>query len=239
MDPRYNIPTIQNRDDALDFQAKIASEIHLTPEFDEPTLVAAVDTAYGDKEELVFATVVVTTFPEIEMVERASYYAPVAFPYVPGLMFFREGEAIIRAIQKLRETPDLLIVHGHGIAHPKTCGLACHLGHLFDLPTIGCSRKLLTGQHRDIPEQKGGSQPILLRGKEVGVAYRSKERVKPIFISPAYRCDLEQARDLTVRNLRGYRLPEPLRLAHLFANKFKRNIEKRGSYHPSQKESTN
>ncbi len=237
MDPRYSIPTIRKRNEAIDFQAEIASKIHLTPEYEEPSLIAAVDTAYGDNGELVFASVVVTTFPEIEIVERASYYSPVTFPYLPGLLFFREGTAIIEAFKKLRETPQLLIVHGQGIAHPKQCGMACHLGHLYDVPAIGCSRKLIAGRHRDLPEQKGSAQPIILRGREAGVAYRSKEKVKPIFISPAFRCNLEQARDLVVRNLRGYRQPEPLRLAHLFANKFKRLVEKKGGPRPIRNES--
>ena len=118
-------------------------------------------------------------------------------------------------------------VHGHGTAHPRRIGMACQIGLDFDLPTIGCARKLLSGAIRPVGETRGSSQPILLKGREVGLAYRSKDRVKPIFISPGYKCDLPFALDIIVKCLRGYRLPEPLRIAHLFANKYKRYNEKK------------
>jgi len=177
---------------------------------------------------MLYAAAVVTSFPEVEVVERSFYHGTMSFPYVPGLKYYREGPIIVKALANLSTEPDLIIVHGHGIAHPKRCGMACQIGLTFDKPTIGCARKLLAGRFREVPEIKGSSQPIHLNEKVVGVAYRSKDKVKPVFISPAYKIDLERARDLSLRNLRGYRLPEPLRLAHLFANKYKRRIEKGG-----------
>ena len=193
----------------------------------EPKLIAAVETDYGTGGEILYAGAVITTFPELRQVERALHYGKVTFPYHPGLLFFREGEVIVHALAKLRSEVDLIIVSGHGLAHPQLCGVACHVGVAFDKPTIGCARRLLAGQHRPLDETKGSIQPISLRGREVGLAYRSKDGVKPIYVSPAHRCDLTFARDIIVRSVREYRQPEPLRFAHLEANKYRRRSEDR------------
>jgi deoxyribonuclease V len=193
----------------------------------EPRLIAAVETDYRTGGEILYAGAVIATFPELRQVERALYYARVTFPYHPGLLFFREGEVIVNALAKLRSDVDLIIVSGHGLAHPQLCGVACHVGVALDKPTIGCARRLLAGQHRPLDETKGSMQPIMLRGHEVGLAYRSKDGVKPIFISPAHRCDLAFARDIILRSVREYRQPEPLRFAHLEANKYRRRSEQR------------
>ncbi len=224
------------REEAYAIQEEMAGRVELYANTQSPQLIAAVDTAYGYNAGTLFAAVVVTTFPEIEIVERTYHYGPLNFPYTPGLFYFREGPVIIEALGRVNSDPDLVIIHGHGLAHPKRCGMACSIGLTFDKPTIGCTRKLLTGYHRPVGEAKGSCQPIMIRSKEVGLVYRSKDNVKPIFISPAYKCDLNQAKEIIVQNLRGYRLPEPLRLAHLFANKFRRQIEKRG--HEKQRQRT-
>jgi deoxyribonuclease V len=192
----------------------------------EPKLIGAVDTAYGYGGEKLYASAVVMTFPDLEEVARMSQFCEVTFPYIPGLFYFREGPAIVDALAGLSVDPDVIIVHGHGIAHERSCGLATHVGLEFDIPTIGCSRRLLTGTHRPLGDAKGSSQPIIYRRKEVGKAIRSKEKVKPLYISPGNGCDLNYCVDIVTRCLRGYRLPEPLRLAHLLANKFKRYKEK-------------
>ena len=223
----YEWPTTKT--EAYTIQEEMAGRVELHTNTESPGLIAAVDTAYGNNADTLFASVVVTTFPEIEVVERTYHYGPLNFPYIPGLFYFREGPVIIEALANVESEPDLIIVHGHGLAHPKRCGMACSLGIVFDKPTIGCARKLLTGDHRPVGETKGSCQPITIRSKEVGFAYRSKDNVKPIFISPAYKCDPDQAKEIIVQNLRGFRLPEPLRLAHLFANKLRRQIEKEGA----------
>ncbi len=218
--------------------AETAKAVSLLNFIHDPELVAAVDTAYGVGAEYVYASAVVTRFPDIEEVERTVARARAPFPYIPGLLFFREGPAITEALERLKSTPDVIIVHGHGVAHPRRCGMASQIGVLFDVPSIGCCRRILAGRHRPVGDSKGSAEPIMLGGQEVGWAYRSKDHVKPIFISPGHKCDLATARDIVVRNLRGFRLPEPLRLAHLFANKHKRNLENRrtddvGSPHTS------
>lgn len=215
----------KNRSEAAAVQASLADKVELLSHYKEINTIAAVESAYGLNAETVYVSVVVCTFPEIKEIERKVHYGPVGFPYVPGMFFFREGEVIIKALEKLEKEPDLLMVHGHGIAHPVRFGMASQLGVTFNKPSIGCCRKLLTGYHRDIEAAKGSYQKMTYQGKDVGYAYRSKDGVKPIFISPGHLIDLEQSKDIVVRNLRGFRLPEPLRFAHQSANKFKRQIE--------------
>jgi deoxyribonuclease V len=198
----------------------------------DPKLIAAVETDYSRDGDILYCAASVLTFPDHQVVERSLFFSHVTFPYYADLIFFREGFTMISALAKLHSDPDLLMVSGHGIAHPQLCGVASHIGIAFDKPTVGCARRLLDGQHRDVDEMKGSAQPILLRGQEVGVAYRSKDGVKPIFISPAHRCDLEFARRLTVQCLREYRLPEPLRIAHLEANKYRQRSEEKGRQRP-------
>jgi len=221
-----------SRSEAYAIQEKLAAEVDLHGGSGDHKLISAVDTAYGHGGSVLYACAVTVTFPEIEEVERVFYHGKLQFPYVPGLLYFREGPIIVKALAELKSDPDLIIVHGHGIAHPKRCGMATHIGLVFDRPTIGCARRLLAGSHRPVPPAKGSYQPIFLRSKEVGVAYRSKDNVKPIFISPGHRCDLAEAKDMVLRNLRGFRQPEPLRLAHLFVNKYKRHMEKEKADQP-------
>lgn len=217
--------------EAMDIQNELAEQVQILSsiEVDEIKTVAAVDTAYGVNAEVIFAAAAVFSFPDIDEIERRFQYDRVEFPYIPGMFYFREGPTIEKVLLKLESDPDLIIIHGHGIAHPRSCGLASHIGLLFDKPTIGCARKLIVGHHREIPPGKGNSQPITLNGRQVGLAYRSKEKVKPIFISPGHKCDISLASEITIKNMRGYRQPEPLRLAHLFANKFKRHIERKAA----------
>lgn len=192
----------------------------------EPELIAAVETAYGYGGEIAYSAAVVLTFPEMKEVERSLAHCSTEFPYVPGLFYFREGPSLVAALEQLKSQPDLILVSGHGIAHPRQCGIASHLGIDFNKPSIGCARRLAHGKHRPVGETKGSREVIRHREAELGVAYRSKDKVKPIYISPGHLCDMTLSRELVVRCLRGYRLPEPLRFAHLMANKHKRFMEK-------------
>lgn len=215
----------QSKTDAIELQKEMAEKIQIFSNNKSIKNIAAVETAYNSNNEIVIAAVSTFSFPDIIEQERTFQYCKVTFPYIPGLFFFREGEAIIKALEKLNTDPDLIIVHGHGIAHPRFCGIASHIGLLFDKPTIGCCRKLLVGTHREVRPEKGDYQEMIYKGKHVGYAIRSKDNVKPIFVSPGHLCDLNTARDIIMKNLRGYRLPEPLRLAHSAVNKYKRHVE--------------
>lgn len=212
--------------EAYGYQSETVRRVEIRSSAEKPRLIAAVDTDYGVGGETLYAAVAVLTFPELVEVERTFHSEKVVFPYIPGLFYYREGPVIVGALSKARSAVDLVMVSGHGTAHPKLCGIACHVGIDFGVTAIGCSRRLLAGEHEPVGDLNGSFAPIMLSGKEVGLAYRSKDGVKPIFISPGHRCDLAYARDITVACLRGYRLPEPLRIAHLLANKSRQRAER-------------
>jgi deoxyribonuclease V len=211
---------------ALTFQRACVARVALTGNNRPPRLIAAVDTAYGLNGRHVYASAIVMDFATLTEVEKTSAGRPVTFPYIPGLFYFREGPAMVDALSMLEHDADVIIVHGHGVAHPRMCGSASHIGLTFDKPAIGCARRLLAGAHVPVAAERGASQPIRIGRDEVGIAYRSKDNVKPIFISPGHRCDLPFALDVIVHSLRGFRLPEPQRVAHLYANKYRRYREK-------------
>lgn len=215
-----------DRQSAQAAQALAADHVVLTSNLTAPQTIAAVDTDYGFEGKTLYAAAVVLRFPEFEEIERSYAAVEVAFPYIPGLLFYREGPAILEALGSLASRPDVIIINGHGIAHPSRCGIASHVGLACDAPTIGCARKLLSGTHRPLDPSKGSTQPILIGGKEVGLVLRSKEDVKPIYISPGHKCDLRFSIDIVKRSLRGFRLPEPLRVAHLLANKYRQKCER-------------
>ena len=211
--------------DAIVIQQDMRQRLDLGGNERTPSTIAAVETAYGFEGKTIYAAAVVMTLPELEFVEQTSDSGPVDFPYSPGLLYFREGRSVVSALAKIRSEPDVIVVHGHGTAHESKCGIASSVGVVFDRPTIGCARKLLAGRHREVEETRGSSEPILLGSEVVGIAYRSKDAVKPIFVSPGHRCNLDSAREVIVQCLRGYRLPEPCRLAHAAANRLRRKFD--------------
>lgn len=215
-----------SRGQAMAIQRELCERVDISGNFRPPSTIAAVETAYGYEGKVVFAATAVVTFPELEVVERTFAHRPAVFPYVPGLFYFREGPAMIAALEQIEAEVDVIIVHGHGLAHPEGCGIASCIGLAFDIPTIGCARRLLSGRHREVGAAKGSEESIMHKSQPVGVAYRSRDSVKPIFISPGHLCNIEQARDTVVQCLRGYRLPEPQRIAHASANKSRRRHER-------------
>ncbi len=228
MDSNSIHPWPTNRDEAYAILQETARQVSIDANTPEPSLIAGVETDYGQSGDILYGAAVVVSFPEFQVVERALYFHKLTFPYYPNLVFFREGPAMVGALAKLKTRPDLLMISGHGLAHPQGCGPAGHLGVMFNIPAIGCARRLLAGQFREPDNAKGSAEAIVLGGRAVGVAYRSKDGVKPIFISPAHLCDLAFARRITVQCLRDYRLPEPLRIAHLEANKYRRRSDEAG-----------
>ncbi len=178
-------------------------------------LVAGVDVSF--KEGRAVAAVVVLEYASQEIVEVCVARQAVRFPYVPGLLSFREIPPALAAWRKLTCAPDLVLVDGHGIAHPRRFGLGAHLGVLLDLPTVGCAKKRFIGAH-DEPGLEAGATAQLLDGCEkIGVVVRTKHHVKPVFVSIGHKVDLRGAVRHVLRCTRGYRLPEPTRLAHLAA----------------------
>lgn len=173
--------------------------------------VAGVDAHYDAGR--VWAAVVVMSLPDLVTVESALIQRPLAFPYVPGLLSFREAPAILDALHRLSGRPDLLLVDGQGLAHPRRFGLACHLGVLADVPTIGVAKSRLVGTHQEPGIARGAWSPLIDRGETIGAVLRTRRAVKPVFVSVGHRISLETAIDLVLRCTSRFRLPEPIREA--------------------------
>ncbi|MEE8450153.1 MAG: deoxyribonuclease V [Thermodesulfobacteriota bacterium] len=182
-----------------------------------PRLIAAADAAYAEARTRVVAAVSVAALPGLELVEQVVASCPISFPYLPGLLTFREGPALLKAIFKLKSDVDLFLFDGQGIAHPCGLGLASHLGVILDVPTIGCAKSKLVGNYQTPADVRGAYTPLIYRDTVVGAALRSRPKVKPIFVSPGHRIDLESAIKITTSCLTRYRIPEPLRRAHMLA----------------------
>ena len=179
-------------------------------------LVAGCDLAFlgqGGRSALARAAVVLLSYPDLGIVEQQIVESPVDFPYVPGLLSFREIPALSLAFERLRGTPDLLIVDGQGLAHPRRLGIACHLGLLLDVPTIGCAKSRLVGEHAEPPSAAGASADLHDGGEVIGLVLRTRDGVAPVFVSVGHRIGLRPAAQWVLRLCRGHRLPEPSRLA--------------------------
>jgi deoxyribonuclease V len=176
---------------------------------------------------LAIGCAVMYRFPEMEEIERAYAILPLDFPYVPGLLSFREIPVLLAALRKLQTMPGLLFCDAQGYAHPRRMGLASHLGVALDLPTIGCAKSLLIGTHRVLPQKAGSWTPLIdekARGERIGAVLRTRTGVKPIYVSQGHRVSLETSIRLTLAVADGYRIPRPTRDADHFAGEIKRKI---------------
>ena len=181
-------------------------------------LVAGVDVSV--KENRSQAAVVVLSFPELRPLETVRSERPTPFPYIPGLLSFREGPVLEEAFAKLRLEPDVFVFDGMGIAHPRRIGIASHMGLWLERPSIGCGKTLLTGRYRDLGAEKGAWAPLIDRGDVIGAAVRTRAGTNPVFISPGHLADLPSAIELVLRCSPRFRLPEPIRFAHKAAGEF-------------------
>lgn len=206
--------------EAVAIQKELRGRVRLEDDPGEVHTVAGVDTALPKRGGEPFArcAVVVLSFPELRPLGQATSVVPLTFPYVPGLLAFREGPAIEAALAQLASLPDLLIFDGHGYAHPRRMGIASHLGVLLDHPTVGCAKSILTGRAEEPDPDPGDRSPLLASdGELLGYALRTKRGVKPVYVSAGHRVSHQTAVDLVLRCTRGYRLPEPTRLADQLA----------------------
>ena len=176
-------------------------------------LVAGLDAAFSAEAGLAFGAVVLWDMERRQVVEERTAAAPLRFPYVPGLLSFREAPVLLRALRKLRLTPDALMCDGHGVAHPRRFGLACHLGLLCQFPSFGVAKSILVGEPDPLPPEQGASAPIRDRGEVVGLALRTRGHVRPVFLSVGHLLDLPTAAALALACVVGRRVPEPTRLA--------------------------
>jgi len=178
--------------------------------------VAGVDV--GVRDNMARAAVVVLRYPELTLLEKTIVDMPVAFPYVPGLLAFRECPAVLQAFEQLSSPPDLIIVDGQGLAHPRRFGLACHVGVVLDRPTIGCAKSRLVGTHDEPGAAAGSAVALWDAGEVIGAVVRSREGVSPLYVSIGHKVDLDTAVQYVLACCRGYRLPETSRLAHMAAS---------------------
>jgi len=203
--------------EALDIQRKLVAQVSRTSEVTTPHFIAGVDISGQKTQGVATGAVVVLSYPELKLVETKVVNGKLDFPYVPGLLSFRESPLTLAACERLTVTPDLILVDGQGIAHPRRMGLASHLGLFLDTPTIGCAKSLLCGSHEIPGVEPGSYAEVVDRGEIIGVALRTKLGVKPIYVSIGHKVDLKTAISWVMKCCRGYRLPEPTRLAHLAA----------------------
>lgn len=204
--------------EAIVVQKGLRARVRLKDDLGEIRTVAGVDTAFPEKGTMARCAIVVLSFPELHRLGDATSLVPVTFPYVPGLLAFREGPAIEAALAQLPEMPDLLMFDGHGYAHPRRMGIASHLGVLLDWPSIGCAKSVLTGHFDEPGPNPGDRSPLLAKeGELLGYALRTKARTKPVFVSTGHRVSPGKAVEIVMACARGYRLPEPTRLADKLA----------------------
>lgn len=210
-------------DEAVALQRELAGRVVARDEFAEPLrLVGGVDVAYREDRGLAIAAAVILDIATLQVRESAHAEIRIGFPYVPGLLSFREIPAIESALGKLTLRPDLLVCDGHGIAHPRRFGLASHVGFLFDLPAIGCAKSSLRLRARKEPGlTRGSSSPLIARGQVVGAVLRTRDGVKPLYVSPGHRLSVATACELVLRMCTRYRLPEPTRLADQAVNRLR------------------
>jgi deoxyribonuclease V len=205
-------------DQAKNIQRELALMVSRKNEVEAVRLIAGVDISAPNAAGLARAAVVVLSYPDLALVERKVITKEVKFPYVPGLLSFRESPLIIAACEELKAIPDLILVDGQGIAHPRRLGLASHLGLLWDRPTIGCAKSRLCGRHNMVPQEPGSYAEITDNDEIIGAALCTKVSTSPLYISIGHKVDLETAITWVLRCCRGQRLPEPTRLAHLAAS---------------------
>jgi deoxyribonuclease V len=203
-------------EEAVDVQKRLAGLVQQTNGFDPNAVrtIAGIDVSLKEEGQ---AAVAVLSYPELAIIGGGVATAKLTFPYVPGLLSFRETPLVLEALAKLEVRPDLLMVDGQGRAHPRRFGIACHVGLLTDIPTIGVAKSVLCGKYGELGAEAGSRSPLTDRGETIGIALRAKVRTNPLIISVGHKVDLETAVQMVERCLRGYRLPEPTRTAHNLA----------------------
>ena len=203
--------------EAMDLQRQLAGQVSKGGGTLSPRFIAGVDVSVARAEGMATGAVVILEYPEFNIVEVKVIRERVDFPYIPGLLSFREAPVILAVCEELTISPDLVLVDGQGVAHPRRVGLASHLGLFLDTPTIGCAKSRLCGRHEE-PGAEPGDYTDLVDGNEtIGVALRTRQGTKPIYVSVGHKVDLQNAIYWVGECCRGYRLPEPTRLAHLAA----------------------
>lgn len=208
--------------EAMRMQQELRERVETADRFGHVRYVAGADIAFDPETDWAFAGVIVYRFPQLTEVERRKARRKLRFPYVPGLLSFRECPILLAAFEQLQTQPDLILVDGHGVAHPRRFGIACHLGILLDCPTIGCAKSILVGEVGELGVQAGSTSPLIDRCEEVGVALRTRPRVKPIYVTIGHRVFLSSAVGFVSKCSDGFRIPKPTREADHWVRELRR-----------------
>ncbi len=204
--------------EAIGIQKALQSHVNLTDDYGDIKTVAGVDVGFEKDNTITRAAIVVLDVKTLEVIQTSIAQHPTSFPYVPGLLSFREVPAVLEAMLKLSAEPDLLLCDGQGIAHPRRFGIAAHLGLLLDIPAVGVAKSRLIGTHDEVPPEKGSFVPLMDKGEQIGVVLRTRANVKPLYISPGHRVSIASAPKLVMKYVTKYRLPETTRHAHKLAS---------------------
>jgi deoxyribonuclease V len=207
--------------ESRNLQIRLARRVRLTGIKKEPRVVAGLDCAFSKDDKKIFAAVVVIKLSDFEVIETATAARKLTFPYIPGLLSFREAPVCIDAIEKLKAKPDVFIVDGHGVAHPRRFGIASHIGVLVDKPTVGCAKSRLIGDYDELGRSKGSYSKLLDKGDVIGAVVRTRADVKPVYVSVGHKCTLDDAIRIVLDCTTRFRLPEPSRLAHQLVGQVK------------------
>ncbi|MCP6763206.1 MAG: deoxyribonuclease V [Fischerella sp. CENA71] len=206
-------------EEAIAIQEEMQTEVITSDQLQEPVqYVAGVDMGFEADGTISRAAVAVLSFPDLKLQETSIARRPTSFPYIPGFLSFREIPAVLDALEKIKITPDLILCDGQGIAHPRRFGIACHLGVIIDIPTIGVAKSLLIGKHEELSETRGSWQPLIHKDEIIGAVLRTRVGVKPVYVSSGHRISLSTAIDYVLRCTPKYRLPETTRIADKLAS---------------------
>jgi deoxyribonuclease V len=205
--------------EAKEVQQNLRNQVITVDQFAEPIRhVAGVDMGFTEDGKISRAAVAIFSFPDLQLVETSIAYRPTEFPYIPGFLSFREIPALLDALQKIKTIPDMILCDGQGMAHPRRFGIACHLGLIVDIPTIGVAKSWFIGKHAALANTKGSWQPLIDKDETIGAVLRTRSNVKPVYVSSGHRVSLATAIDYTLRCTTKYRLPETTRIADKLAS---------------------
>jgi deoxyribonuclease V len=208
--------------EAVALQQQLRHQIRIEPLSKPPETIAGCDISFNKFEETVYAGIVVLRLDTLETIDQSGVVSTATFPYIPGLLSFREIPALLDAWQQLKTTPDVVMFDGHGTAHPRRIGIASHGGLFLNVPTFGCGKSVLVGKYDEPAPDRGAWSPMRHYGDIIGAALRTKNKVNPVYVSPGHLIDLDTAIDLTLRCDGKYRIPEPTRRAHNLVNALRR-----------------
>lgn len=212
------------KSEAIELQKMLAAQVDVSPQLKSFEFIAGCDLAYHLTKPVAYAAIVLMRFPDWSVIEVHTVSREVKFPYMPGLLSFREVPALLDAFAQLVQKPDVVMLDGQGIAHPRRFGLACHLGLWLYVPCLGCAKSRLIGDHDEPGAAAGDSTPLSIGGEIVGEVMRSADQVKPVYVSPGHLLDVESAVRVVRMSLSGYRHPKPTREAHMAANRKREEV---------------